>query len=101
MVTFIVIINTLISLVLFYVAWQVWRLKRWLAKFADTLIAAELSTYAVLHEAPEAIYRGQQNIHNLRQRNQLLELQIQQLRQIFSLLAMGQQVWLRYFRRLK
>ncbi len=101
MVTVVVIINTLISLALLYVAWKVWRLKQWLAKLADKLIAAELSTYTVLHRAPKAIYRGQQNIHDLRRRNQLLELQIKQARQIFSLLAMGQQFWLRYSRMLK
>jgi Ca2+-binding EF-hand superfamily protein len=55
----------------------------------------------VLYKAPQAIYANQQNIYNLRQTNQLLEAQIQQIRQIFSLLAMGQQLWLRYFVRLR
>ncbi len=101
MVTVVVIINMLISLMLFYVAWRVWQLKRRLVKIADTLTAAERSTHAVLHRAPNAIYKGQQNVHNLRQTNQALEQQIQQVRQIFRLLIFGQQVWLRYFQKFR
>lgn len=100
MVTVVVMINMLISLMLLYVAWQVWKLKQKLAKIADRLIAAERSTYVVLHGAGEAIYKSQGNIHNLRRKNQPQQLQIQRVRQILSLLVGGQQVWRRYFLRL-
>ncbi|WP_460205600.1 hypothetical protein [Scytonema sp. NUACC21] len=62
--------------------------------------AAERTTHAVLYKAPEAITIGQRNIHNLRQ-NQPMRLQIQQVRQIFSLIAFGQQIWRRYFFRFR
>ena len=64
MVTVVVIINMLMSLMLFYVAWRVWQLKRRLVKIADTLTAAERSTHAVLHRAPNAIYKSQQNVQS-------------------------------------
>ncbi|NJR76582.1 MAG: hypothetical protein HC773_29550 [Scytonema sp. CRU_2_7] len=93
MVTIVVVINILISLILLYVAWRVQRFKRRLTRISHLLVAAERSSHAVLLGAPEAIYMGQRNIHNLRQENQPPRLQIQRLRQIFSLLALGQQVW--------
>jgi hypothetical protein len=101
MMIIVVAINTLLSLVLFYVAWRVWKLKRKLKNITNTLIAAERSTHAVLYRAPNAIYVGQQSINNLRLRNQGLESQIQQIRQIFSLIAFGQQVWRRHFFRFR
>lgn len=97
MVIVVVVINVLISLILFYLAWRLWQLRRRLAKIANLLIAAERSSHAVLPQAPENIYFFQNNIHNLRQGNQQPQLQIQRLRQIFSLIAFGQQVWRRYF----
>ncbi len=101
MVIVVVVINTLISLMLLYGAWRVWQLKQQLADIADTLTDYELCTHAALYQAPENIYISQQNIHNLRQRNQALEVQIQQVRQIVSLLFIGRQIWRRDFRRLK
>ncbi|MBN3938505.1 MAG: hypothetical protein V7L21_25885 [Nostoc sp.] len=101
MVILVVIINTLISLVLLYVAWRVWQLKQQLAYIADRLTADESCTNAALNKAPENIYLSQQNIYNLRQRNQALQMQIQQVRQIISLLLLGRQIWQRYFPKLE
>jgi hypothetical protein len=100
MVTLVVIINTLISLLLLYVAWRVWKLKQLLGIVADRLAAYERCSHALLYVAPETISTAQQNIYNLRQRNQRLEVQIQQVRQIVSLLLLGRQVWRRSFRSL-
>jgi hypothetical protein len=97
MVTIVVIINTGISLTLLYIARRVWKFKQRLANIANRLTAAERYTHAVLDKAPENISRRQQNIHNLRQGNQSIEVQIQQVRQIFSLLLVGQQIQRRYF----
>jgi hypothetical protein len=101
MVTIVVLINTMISLLLLYVAWRIWQLRRWLANIANIFIAADRSSYAVLHEAPKAIYKRQENIYKTRLLNQTLQLQIQQLRQIFGLLLLGQQLWRRYFHQLR
>jgi hypothetical protein len=97
MVTVVVVINTLISLVLLYVARRVWKLKQRLGRIADRLTAYERRCHAVLNKAPENIYTSEQNIHNLRQRNQALQMQIQQVQQIISLLLLGRQIWQRYF----
>jgi predicted PurR-regulated permease PerM len=97
MVIVVVIINTLISLILLYIARQVWQLKKRLVRITNSLTAAERFTHALLDKAPENISRRQQNIHNLRQGNQSIQVQIQQVRQIFSLLLLGQQIQRRYF----
>lgn len=97
MVTLVVVINTIISLMLLYVAWRVWKLKYVLASIADKLTAYERATHAVLHKAPENIYPGQQKIYDLRQRNQQLQAQIEQVRQIISLLLLVRQAWRRNF----
>lgn len=99
MVILVVTINTLISLILLYIAWQVWQLKQRLASVADSLTAYEICTHATLHQAPENIYLNQQNIYNLRQKNQALQIQIQQVQQIISLILLGRQIWQRYFQR--
>jgi hypothetical protein len=101
MVILVLVINTLVSLILLYAAWQVWQLKQKLACIADTLTAYETCTRVALHEAPENIYLSQQNIYNLRQRNQALQMQIQQVQQIISLIFLGRQIWQRYFRKLE
>lgn len=97
MVTVVVIINILISLILLYIARRVWQFKQRLANIANRLTAAERRTHAILEKAPENISRRQQNIHLLRQGNQSIQLQIEQVRQIFSLLLVGQQIQQRYF----
>ncbi len=97
MVTVVVVINTLISLSLLYVAWRVWKLKQRLSRIADRLTAYERCSHAVLSLAPENIYTSEQNIYSLKQRNQALQVQIQQVRQILSLLLLGRQIWQRYF----
>ncbi|MFN6535475.1 MAG: hypothetical protein RM021_003775 [Nostoc sp. EkiNYC01] len=99
MVILVVIINTFISLILLYCAWQVWQLKQRLACIADSLTAYEICTHGTLDKAPENIYLSQQNISNLRQRNQALQIQIQQVQQIISLILLGRQIWQRYFLR--
>ncbi|MEH2374630.1 hypothetical protein [Nostoc sp.] len=101
MVILVMLVNTLISLILLYVAWRVWQLKQQLAYIADRLTAYESCTHAALNKAPENIYLSQDNIYNLRQKNQALQMQIQQVRQIISLLLLGRQIWQRYFRRLE
>jgi len=99
MVTVVVAINILISLMLLYVAWQVWQLKKRIALLSDRLQSYERCSHNLLYKAPENIYLCQQNILNLRQSNQSFQIQIQQMRQIVSLLLLGQRTWGRYVRR--
>ncbi|MBD2728734.1 hypothetical protein H6G96_21010 [Nostoc sp. FACHB-892] len=100
MVILVILVNTLISLILLYVAWRMWQLKQQLAYIADWLTAYESCTHIALNKAPENIYISQDNIYKLRQKNQVLQMQILQVQQIISLLLLGQQIWQRYFRRL-
>lgn len=92
----IVFVNTFLALVLFYVAWQLQRLRRWLARTTDRLTVYERSTHAALRGTPEAIYLGQQGIHRLRQRQQPPDVRLQRVRQVLTLLGLGQRVWQRF-----
>jgi hypothetical protein len=94
----VVIINILISLMLLYVAWRLWKIKLTLKKVTNALIAAERNTHSILVKAPDLIYARKRNILSLRQSTQNLESQIQQVRQIIGLLLSGTQWWQRYSR---
>jgi hypothetical protein len=68
MVILVILVNTLISLILLYVAWRMWQLKQQLAYIADWLTAYESCTHIALNKAPENIYISQDNIYKLRQK---------------------------------
>jgi len=95
MVTVVVVLNTLIALICFYVAWRIVKLRRRLAKIADTLISAERRTHSVLKGGPKGIYKGQRGVHKLIERYQRLEPQLQKIQQVLALLSLGQKVWQR------
>ncbi|HEY9741048.1 MAG TPA: hypothetical protein V6C90_11210 [Coleofasciculaceae cyanobacterium] len=95
----VVVLNVLISLLCLYVAWQVWNLRRALATAVDVLTNVERSTYAVLNGAPNAISQGQLGVHGLRERYQQLELQLQQVQQVLTVLGLIQSVWSSALRR--
>ncbi|ABA20104.1 conserved hypothetical protein [Trichormus variabilis ATCC 29413] len=99
MVIVVVVFNTAVSVILLYIAWRVWQLKRLIAFIADRLLDYERCSHDLLYKAPENIYLGQQNLQNLRLSNQSLQSQIQQTRQIVSLLLLGQRTWGRYVRK--
>lgn len=97
MVTIVVIFNLIIALILLYVAGRVWLIRQKLKRINNTLIAVERSTQAALAGTPNAIYQGQTSIYQLKQGNEPLELQIQRMNQVLSLLSIGQQIWQRFF----
>jgi|GEM_PF-910675 len=99
MLTIVVIINVSISLLCLYIAWQLKKWGRKLGAVANSVTAAERSTYRVLHNAPKSIYKGQAGIKGLRGRYQKLgevyqqlEFQLQQIRQVLLLLNLVQKV---------
>ncbi len=96
MVVTIVIINVSIALILLYVARRVWLLRQKLQRINNKLIAINRSAGAALAGTPNAIYKGQMGIYQLKQRNEPLQIQIQRVRQVLSLLSVGQQAWLRF-----
>ena len=89
----VVIINTLIALFNFYIAWRIWKIRKAIAIAANAIIIAERNTHNVLHPAPQAITIGQRGTSALRERYQVLQLQTQKLQQIFNLLTFGRKIW--------
>lgn len=95
MVTVVIVINTLIALMLLYVAWRVWQLRGRVARIADKISAIELSAHAVLRGAPNAIATGRLGIHKLRQGPQPLDLELVRIQQVLTLCGIGQEIWQR------
>lgn len=93
MIPVVVAINTLIALINFYIAWRVWKLRQILARAANAILTAERGTHNVLYNAPNAISKGQKGVSVLRERYQVLEIQIQRVQQIIGLLALLGKVW--------
>jgi hypothetical protein len=93
MLTVVVVLNVLISLLCLYVAWQVWNLRRALAATTDAVLLAERNTYNLLHNAPQAISQGQVGVQGARESYQQLELQLQKVQQVLTLLSLVQRVW--------
>lgn len=93
MITLVVTLNFLIAVIFLFAAWKVWKLRKTLAKVADTLVSIERSTHAILNGAPEAILKGQGGASLARQKYQQLEPQMRRVQQVMSLLKLGQGVW--------
>ena len=92
MVTIVVVINIMISLILFYCTWQVCKLRQRLALLTKFLTNCDRNSYALLHRRAEAIYLGKQNLNNLRQSNQSLQVKLRQFKQILALIVFGRQI---------
>ncbi|HAX75326.1 MAG TPA: hypothetical protein DCY88_05685 [Cyanobacteria bacterium UBA11372] len=89
MIALVVIFNTLIALLNFYIAWRVWKIRRVLAGATKAILAADRNTYNVLHPAPRAIARGQKGTLALRKQYGKLEKQIERLVEIVALIRLG------------
>ena len=96
MVVTIIVINVLIASILLYVARRVWLLRQKLQRINNKLIAINRRTQAALAGTPNAIYKGQMGLSQLKQRNEPLQVQILRVKQVLSLLSVGQQAWQRF-----
>ncbi len=94
MITIVLAFNTIVACLCFIVAWKVWRLRGVLSRVADTLLIAEKSTRVFLQEAPDAIYRGQMGVYQIREQHWQLKPQLRNARQILGLIRWGQTFWL-------
>lgn len=91
----VIIINVILSLVFFFVAWRLRKLKQTMNQVTKSILNADRVTYDVLHATPAALAKGELGTRNLRTRYQQVELQLLRLRQIVQLLSLGQTAWLR------
>ncbi|WP_254563622.1 hypothetical protein [Oscillatoria sp. HE19RPO] len=91
----VIIINVILSLVFFFVAWRLRKLKQTMNRVTQSILNADRVTYDVLHGTPAALAKGELGTRNLRTRYQQVELQLLRLRQIVQLLSLGQAAWLR------
>lgn len=96
MLTAVVVINLILSLLGFYVAWQLWCLRRTLLRVEQTILKAERSTHNVLHPAPHYIIMGQRGTNALRHQYFRLGRQLEQLQNLLRLLRFGTSVGRRH-----
>lgn len=95
MVTAVIVTNLLISLLCWYSVKRIWILRRRFATVARAVEKYERNTHRVLSGAPSAILKGQTGTASLRKQTQRLEVQVQRLQQILSLLSLGRLTWRR------
>lgn len=95
MLTAVVVINLILSLLGFYVAWQLWCLRQVFLQAEQNILTAERNTYNVLHGAPDYIVVGQRGTNALRHQYRHLERQLEQLQSVLGLLSFGTSLWRR------
>ena len=95
MLFLIIAVNLSISLLNLYIAIRIWQLRILTTRINAILINYERYFNFVLSVAPQVIYRGQNNIDLTRQRYQLLQLRVSQIRQLILLLNQSYRIWRR------
>ena len=93
MIYLIVAINFSISLLNIYIALRIWQLGLLVARINTIIVNYEAYFNLVLKSAPAVAERGQSNIHQIRQRYQLLQLQIAKIRQLIWLINWSYTAW--------
>lgn len=96
MLTFVLMLNLSIAVLCWYGVWRILQLRRALVGVTKALTAAERSVDQVLQTAPESWLQGQVKLYQLQHHYELALLRLQQVRQILTLLGLGQFVWRRY-----
>jgi len=89
----VIVLNFLLALYGFYLAWQVWNLRRAFSRAADVLIIAERNTHNVLNGAPEGIKRKELGVRQLRQKYRQLEPKLHQAQKALVLIGMGRSLF--------
>jgi tRNA U38,U39,U40 pseudouridine synthase TruA len=99
MLTGVLIINLLISLLGFYIAVKVWKVRRILERFEARIAAINRCTRNILTQSPDFLGKRQQAARQLRRDYLQLELQLQQVQQLLGLLGLGRRLWRRRVKR--
>jgi hypothetical protein len=97
----VVVINLLISFIGFYIAGKVRRMRRTIAVVESRISAIDRCSSNVLSKSPDFFAKRQQNTRQLRRNYQQLELQLQQVQQLLTLLSLGRRLWRRRDRPLR
>jgi hypothetical protein len=95
MIYLIIAINLAITLLNIYIVIRIWQFKLFVARISTLFRNYERYFNILLNFAPEFIYQKQSNIYQVRQRYQLLQLQIAKARQLIWLLNWSYQNWRR------
>ena len=93
MLIFVISFNLLLVATNLYLAWRIWKLRLTLVKITETLNNVEKIIYNVFHQAPPPILGVQRGTRNLKQSYIRLELQLQKLRKILTLLNLLTNFW--------
>lgn len=95
MIFLIIAVNLSITLLNIYIALRIVQLQVIISRISAILINYESYFHVLLKTAPEVIDQGGKNIYHVRQRYQLLQLQITQIKQLIWLINWSFQVWRR------
>jgi hypothetical protein len=90
MITIVIVFltNIVISLMLVYLAWQMWQFKHKLTIIANNLESKESASYGVLARIGDNINVEREQIYYWRQKQEMLKQQLQQGWQTFQLLKL-------------
>ncbi|MEA5533158.1 hypothetical protein [Crocosphaera sp. XPORK-15E] len=86
MLLFVILFNLVLTLINFYLVWQLGKLSHLLQKVTYRLTILEQRIHVIFYTAPEIILRGQEGTNHLRKSYQSLNIQLIKLQQIISLL---------------
>lgn len=95
MIYLIVAINLSIALLNIYIAIRIWQLGQLLAKITAILDKYESYFQFTLKATPIILYEGKSNVSQIRQKYQLLQLQIAKVKQIIWLINWSYTTWLK------
>ena len=96
MIFFVITVNLLVSIFNIYLAFRIWQIRKIIRLITAIITNYEIYLGYVLTHAPNIIKQKQENIYQFRQRYQLLQLQIQQIRRIIIVISWLNRLWRRY-----
>lgn len=96
MIIIVITLNLIITIFNLYLAIKIWQLRKLCRLITSALINCENYLYYVLLITPQILQQRQTNIYHFRHRYQLLQLQLQKIRQIIVLLNWLYRIWRRY-----
>ena len=93
MIYLIVAINFSITLLNIYIALRIWQLGLLVARINTIVINYEGYFNFALKATPSVIYQGQNNIHQIRQRYKLMQVQLAKAQQLIWLINWSYTTW--------